>query len=316
MVTPNETSVPSEVDSSPEVTDSLPVEDSPLIPADWDEQVAAVETATEEVTPSGDETTSDETVTQPEENSDQSEEIVAETEQTLDTPTEEAPKEGEQPEPRTYSQEERNNQEATYRKQFAEQERQVNDMQSQMVQMQEQYQNQLVDAEVRAYTSALETQYSDEGMDEGQAKARAQQELKAAKQDWLNTQENQKLRQQIATTEAEKASLSLKASVDHLMTEHGVPEGQRILLNGYTDPALAIEAAKALGAAEAIRKETIAARQAEVPNGAESGTFDSPAGASSGLTDAQWLDSQYNTGRSNDHERALKILNASGMNPL
>ncbi len=203
MVTPNETTVSSEVDSSPEVTESIPADDGPLIPADFDDRYEQP-AATEEETPSGDETTSDDNESQPEESSESSESITAETEQTPEVAIEETPAEGEEPEARTYTQEERNNQEAAYRKQFAEQQKQVTDMQAQMAKMQDDYQNNLVDAEVRAYTSALQTQYVDEGMDESQAATRAQRELAAAKQDWLNTQENQQLKQRIADTEAEK----------------------------------------------------------------------------------------------------------------
>ncbi len=318
MVTPNETIVSSEVDSSPEVTDSLSIDgDQPLVPADWDSQQDA-EVATEEVTDTGDETASDESDTQPEETSDPAEAITAETEQAPEATTETAPTEGETPEPRTYSQEERNNQESAYRRQFAEQQQQITNMQAQMARQQDQYQTQLVDAEVRAYTSALETQYQEDGMDEGQAKTRAQRELAAAKQDWLNTQENQQLKQRIAQTEANAALVARNTSVEQQMQKWGVPEAKRHLLQGLSDPELLMEIAEDLGNAEKLRKEIIAARQAEVPNGAESGTFDSPAGAASGMTDTQWLDA-YSNDRLPDttanDERAFKILSSRGMAP-
>ncbi len=101
------------------------------------------------------------------------------------------------------------------------------------------------------------------------------------------------------------------------MQEHGVPESQRVILNGFTDPALAIEAAKALGAAEALKTETKTAKLAEVPNGSESGSYDSTAGAVGTETDAQWLE-KYNSGDPRydspaDDAKAIKILAGRGI---
>ena len=78
-----------------------------------------------------------------------------------------------------------------------------------------------------------------------------------------------------------------------------------------------VRAATALGNAETARKESIAAKQAEVPNGAESGTFDSPVGSVGGETNAQWLD-KYNAGVYDspaDDAKAFKILGGMGMSP-
>ena len=314
MVTPNEVDTSSEIDSSPEVIDSIPAMDAPLIPQDFDDRYE--EAATEEVTPSGDETVSDEVLPESEETSDTTEEVTStDTEQTPEATTEIAPEEGESPEPRTYSQEERNNQEAAYRKQFAEQEKQVSDMQAQVAKMKDDYQNQLVDAEVRAYTSALKTQYQDEGMDESQAASRADRELNAAKQDWLNTQENQKLKQQIASATQSQELSDRNTSVERMMQTHGVPESQRHLLQGYSDPALLVEASEALGNAEKLRLQSIEAKQAEVPSGGESNSYDAGSGAG-GETEGQWLD-KYNSGHYDspaDDARAMKILAKSGIN--
>ena len=314
MVTPNEVSTSSENESSLETTDSLPSGDELLIPANWDEQQSEP-VATEEVSVTSDEAISDDVSPESEETSETTEEVTStDTEQTPESTTEIAPEEGEQPEPRMYSQEERNKQEAAYRKQFAEQEKQVTDMQAQVAKMESDYQTQLVDAEVRAYTSALKTQYQDEGMDENQAESRAQRELQAAKQDWVNTQENQKLKQQIAATQAESAAVAMKTSVERMMQTHGVPESQRHLLQGFSDPALLVEASEALGSAEKLRKQQIAARQAEVPSGGEANTFDGGVGRGGTITDQQWLTTVYATGSSNDHARANKVMRSQGIN--
>jgi hypothetical protein len=311
MVTEHETNVPSEVDSSPEVTDSLPIDgDQPLVPADWDSQTEA-EVATEEVATTGDETASDEAKPQPEETSD---EVTAETEETTEaTTTEEiAPAESESTEPRTYSDEEWGKRESSYRQRDSEQQKQVADLQASVAQMQQTYNDQLLDAEVRGYEQSLVKQLTDEGHDEPAAQRLASQQANAAKASYLAQQEASQLRQQLNQTTARNAS------VERMMQEHGVPEAHRELLQGYSDPALMVRAATALGESEKLKTETKAAKQAEVPNGAESGTFDSPAGAVSGMTDTQWLDA-YSNDRLPDttanDERAFKILSSRGMAP-
>jgi hypothetical protein len=162
MVTEHETNVPSEVDSSPEVTDSLPIDgDQPLVPADWDSQTEA-EVATEEVATTGDETASDEAKPQPEETSD---EVTAETEETPEATTESETveaTEGKPSEPRTYSDEEWGKRESSYRQRDTEQQKQVADLQASVAQMQQTYNDQLLDAEVRGYEQSLVKQLTDE----------------------------------------------------------------------------------------------------------------------------------------------------------
>jgi hypothetical protein len=317
MVTEHETNVPSEVDSSPEVTDSLPIDgDQPLVPADWDSQTEA-EVATEEVATTGDETASDEAKPQPEETSD---EVTAETEETTEaTTTEEiAPAESESTEPRTYSDEEWGKRESSYRQRDSEQQKQVADLQASVAQMQQTYNDQLLNAEVRGYEQSLVKQLTDEGHDEPAAQRLASQQANAAKASYLAQQEASQLRQQLNQSTADQETTARNASVERMMQEHGVPEVHRELLQGYSDPALMVRAATALGESEKLKTETKAAKQAEVPNGAESGTFDSPAGAVSGMTDTQWLDA-YSNDRLPDttanDERAFKILSSRGMAP-
>ena len=92
MVTPNEVVDSSENESSLETTDSLPSGDELIIPADWDEQQAAV--ATEEVSVTSDEAISDETPPEPDETS----EITEESAVTEVTPDETTADEVETPE--------------------------------------------------------------------------------------------------------------------------------------------------------------------------------------------------------------------------
>jgi len=86
------------------------------------------------------------------------------------------------------------------------------------------------------------------------------------------------------------------------------------LLQGYSDPAMVVEAAKVLGEAEGLRKQQIAAKQAEVPSGGETNTFDGGVGQGGTITDQQWLNTVYATGSSNDHARANKVMRSQGIN--
>jgi hypothetical protein len=273
--------------------------------------------ATEEVATTGDETASDEAKPQPEETSD---EVTAETEETTEaTTTEEiAPAESESTEPRTYSDEEWGKRESSYRQRDSEQQKQVADLQASVAQMQQTYNDQLLNAEVRGYEQSLVKQLTDEGHDEPAAQRLASQQANAAKASYLAQQEASQLRQQLNQSTADQETTARNASVERMMQEHGVPEAHRELLQGYSDPALMVRAATALGESEKLKTETKAAKQAEVPNGAESGTFDSPAGAVSGMTDTQWLDA-YSNDRLPDttanDERAFKILSSRGMAP-
>ena len=99
-----------------------------------------------------------------------------------------------------------------------------------------------------------------------------------------------------------------------MMRQHGVPEAQRALLQGYSDPALLVEAARVLGEAENLRKQQTETRRAEVPAGGESNTFDGGVGRGGTVTDQQWLNTVYAEGNSNDHARANKIMRSMGIN--
>ncbi len=313
MVTPNEVAASSENESSPEITDSLPSGDEPLIPPGFDDRWPTE--ATDEVSTPGDEAVSDDSESQPEETTETAEDSPeAEAEETpeAETSTEESESEKEE---RVRSQEEWDKREASYRRRDSEQQNRLNELEQQVQTMQANYQNQLVDAEARAYVQALSQAYQDdEGMDQRSATARAEREVNLAKSEWLVQQTNTRLQQELLRERQERERTAAQASVEHLMREHGVPAQHRALLLGYTDPALAVDAAKALGEAEKLRLQTIEARQKEVPAGGESNTYDQGTGAGGTQTDADWLASEYSTGRSNDHARAAKILAAQGIN--
>ena len=317
MVTPNEVETPSSDVSSPATTESLPASgDEPLIPDNFVEGVGVVEPETEtETVATGDEVSSDESSADSIEST-ESTEIAAETTETPESTSDEVEAtDSEDSAPRTYSQEERNKQEAAYQRQFAAQEKRVEDMQAQMTQMQENYQNQLVDAEVRAYTSALQTQYIDEGMNENQAQTRAQRELAAAKADWQTQQENQRLRQQVNQTKEQSEVTSRNIAVERLMLEHKVPEVHRELLQGYTDPTLMVRAAETFGETERLRQENIKAKRREVPAGGEANTFDAGSGAAGGQSERDWIENVWNEGKATGPEalaRALKYQASMG----
>ena len=310
MVTPNQVDASSEIDSSPEVTDSLPVGDEPLIPADWDEQVLAA--ATDEATATGDETTSDDSEVQPEETSETTEELAV----TEGTPDEPIADEAETPEEsgRMRTQEEWSKRESSIRQRENERENEMVALRNQVAQLQSTYSDQVLDAEVRGYAQSLESQLVAEGHDEAGANRLATQTANAAKAGFQAEQRANALQQQLSQVNQSAEITSKNASVNEMMRQHGVPEGQRALLQGYSDPALLVEASKVLGEAESLRKQQISAKQAEVPSGGEANTFDGGVGQGGTVTDQQWLNSVYAQGNSNDHARANKVMRSMGIN--
>jgi len=310
MVTPNQVDASSEIDSSPEVTDSLPVGDEPLIPADWDEQVLAA--ATDEATATGDETTSDDSEVQPEETSETTEELAV----TEGTPAEPIADEAETPEEsgRMRTQEEWSKRESSIRQRENERENEMVALRNQVAQLQSTYSDQVLDAEVRGYAQSLESQLVAEGHDEAGANRLATQTANAAKAGFQAEQRANALEQQLSQVNQSAEITSKNASVNEMMRQHGVPEGQRALLQGYSDPALLVEASKVLGEAESLRKQQISAKQAEVPSGGEANTFDGGVGQGGTVTDQQWLNSVYAQGNSNDHARANKVMRSMGIN--
>ena len=310
MVTPNQVDASSEIDSSPEVTDSLPVGDEPLIPADWDEQVLAA--ATDEATATGDETTSDDSEVQPEETSETTEELAV----TEGTPDEPIADEAETPEEsgRMRTQEEWSKRESSIRQRENERENEMVALRNQVAQLQSTYSDQVLDAEVRGYAQSLEAQLVAEGHDEAGANRLATQTANAAKAGFQAEQRANALQQQLSQVNQSAEITSKNASVNEMMRQHGVPESQRALLQGYSDPALLVEASKVLGEAESLRKQQISAKQAEVPSGGEANTCDGGVGQGGTVTDQQWLNSVYAQGNSNDHARANKVMRSMGIN--
>jgi len=310
MVTPNQVDASSEIDSSPEVTDSLPVGDEPLIPADWDEQVLAA--ATDEATATGDETTSDDSEVQPEETSETTEELAV----TEGTPAEPIADEAETPEEsgRMRTQEEWSKRESSIRQRENERENEMVALRNQVAQLQSTYSDQVLDAEVRGYAQSLESQLVAEGHDEAGANRLATQTANAAKAGFQAEQRANALEQQLSQVNQSAEITSKNASVNEMMRQHGVPESRRALLQGYSDPVLLVEASKVFGEAESLRKQQISAKQAEVPSGGEANTFDGGVGQGGTVTDQQWLNSVYAQGNSNDHARANKVMRSMGIN--
>ena len=310
MVTPNEVSNSSENESSLETTDSLPSGDELIIPADWDEQQAAV--ATEEVSVTSDEAISDETPPEPDETSEITEEsAVAEV-----TPDETTTDEVETPEEsgRMRTQEEWSKRESSIRQRESERENEMYALRNQVAQLQSTYSDQVLDAEVRGYAQSLESQLVAEGHDEAGANRLATQQANSAKASFQAEQRANALEQQLQQANQSAEITSKNASVNEMMRQHGVPEGQRALLQGYSDPAMLVEAAKVLGEAESLRKQQISAKQAEVPSGGEANTFDGGVGQGGTVTEQQWLNTVYAQGNSNDHARANKVMRSMGIN--
>ena len=310
MVTPNEVVDSSENESSLETTDSLPSGDELIIPADWDEQQAAA--ATEEVTVTSDEAISDETPPEPDETSEITEESAV-TEVTSDETTAD---EVETPEEsgRMRTQDEWSKRESSIRQRENERENEMVALRNQVAQLQSTYSDQVLEAEVRGYEQSIQQDLLTEGHDEAGASKLAKRQANAAKASFQAEQRANALEQQLQQANQSAEVTSKNASVNEMMRQHGVPESQRALLQGYSDPAMVVEAARVLGEAEGLRKQQISARQAEVPSGGEANTFDGGVGQGGTVTDQQWLETVYAQGNSNDHARANKVMRSMGIN--
>ena len=313
MVTPNTVETSSENESSPAIDDSLPTGDEPVVPDNWDEvkdevteEAGTDAVATEEVESPGDEAISDDSTPVTQETSETTEvEVSADTGELPEQTAESG---------RMRTQEEWSKRESTIRQRDAERESEVQGLREQVSQLQTTYADQVLDAEVRGYAQSLETQLVSEGYDDAAAKRLATQQANAAKASYQAEQKSQVLEQQLQYANQAAETTSKNASVNEMMRQHGVPEAQRALLQGYSDPALLVEAARVLGEAENLRKQQTETRRAEVPAGGESNTFDGGVGRGGTVTDQQWLNTVYAEGNSNDHARANKIMRSMGIN--
>ena len=310
MVTPNEVSTSSENESSLETTDSLPSGDELIIPANWDEQQSEP-VATEEVSVTSDEAISDDVAPESDETSEITEESAVSEVAPDETITDEAaPEES----GRMRTQDEWSKRESSIRQRENERETEMQSLRNQVSQLQTTYSDQVLDAEVRGYAQSLEAQLVAEGHDEAGANRLATQQANAAKASFQAEQRANTLQQQLTQANQSAEVTSKNASVNEMMRQYGVPENQRALLQGYSDPALLVEASKVLGEAEGLRKQQIAAKQAEVPSGGEANTFDGGVGQGGTITDQQWLNTVYASGSSNDHARANKVMRSMGVN--
>ena len=310
MVTPNEVSTSSENESSLETTDSLPSGDELLIPANWDEQQSEP-VATEEVSVTSDEAISDDVAPESDETSEITEESAVSEVAPDETITDEAaPEES----GRLRTQDEWSKRESSIRQRENERETEMQGLRNQVAQLQTTYSDQVLEAEVRGYAQSLEAQLVAEGHDEAGANRLATQQANAAKASFQAEQRANTLQQQLTQANQSAEVTSKNASVNEMMRQYGVPESQRALLQGYSDPALLVEASKVLGEAEGLRKQQIAAKQAEVPSGGEANTFDGGVGQGGTITDQQWLNTVYASGSSNDHARANKVMRSQGIN--
>lgn len=310
MVTPNEVSTSSENESSLETTDSLPSGDELIIPANWDEQQSEP-VATEEVSVTSDEAISDDVSPESDETSEITEEsAVSEVAPDETTTDEAAPEES----GRMRTQDEWSKRESSIRQRENERETEMQGLRDQVSQLQTTYSDQVLEAEVRGYAQSLEAQLVAEGHDEAGANRLATQQANAAKASFQAEQRANTLQQQLTQANQSAEVTSKNASVNEMMRQYGVPESQRALLQGYSDPALLVEASKVLGEAEGLRKQQIAAKQAEVPSGGEANTFDGGVGQGGTITDQQWLNTVYASGSSNDHARANKVMRSMGVN--
>jgi len=310
MVTPNEVSTSSENESSLETTDSLPSGDELIIPANWDEQQSEP-VATEEVSVTSDEAISDDVSPESDETSEITEESAVSEVAPDETTTDEAsPEES----GRMRTQEEWSKRESSIRQRENERETEMQSLRNQVSQLQTTYSDQVLEAEVRGYAQSLEAQLVAEGHDEAAANRLATQQANTAKASFQAEQRADALQQQLTQANQSAEVTSKNASVNEMMRQYGVPENQRALLQGYSDPALLVEASKVLGEAEGLRKQQIAAKQAEVPSGGEANTFDGGVGQGGTITDQQWLNTVYASGSSNDHARANKVMRSMGVN--
>jgi hypothetical protein len=155
-------------------------------------------------------------------------------------------------------------------------------------------QSQLASA-ILSQRDARQNQLLDSGMEEAQALETANAEARSNVDQYVTARKGQTQSNELTELRAENARMAQTGSVNHIMTEYGVPASQRTLLEATVNATRAEELAQVLGDAEKNRVEIERLTQAQVPAGGETQQIDSGNGDGS-MTDDQIIAAGGNAG--------------------
>tara|TARA_R110000824_G_scaffold28249_1_gene95127 strand:- start:8069 stop:8947 length:879 start_codon:yes stop_codon:yes gene_type:complete len=155
-------------------------------------------------------------------------------------------------------------------------------------------QSQLASA-ILSQRDARQNQLLDSGMEEAQALETANAEARSNVDQYVAARKGQTQSTELERLRAENARMAQTGSVNHIMTEYGVPASQRALLEATVNATQAEELAQALGKAEKNRVEIERLTQAQVPVDGETQQVDSGNGDGS-MTDDQIIAAGGNAG--------------------
>ena len=175
-------------------------------------------------------------------------------------------------------------------------------------------QSQLASA-ILSQRDARQNQLLDSGMEEAQALETANAEARSNVDQYVAARKGQTQSTELERLRAENARMAQTGSVNHIMTEYGVPASQRALLEATVNATRAEELAQVLGDAEKNRVEIERLTQAQVPVGGEEQQIDSSTGDGN-MTDSQIIAAAGNPdGTFTDLDSLDKSLRRQGLHP-
>jgi len=163
--------------------------------------------------------------------------------------------------------------------------------------------------------NARRDQLIDNGMEEAQALETANSEARSDVDRYVADRTGNAQSQEMNSLRAENARMAQTGSVNHLMTQYGVPAEQRTLLEATVNATDAENLAQALGTAEINRAENDRLTQAQVPVNGEEQQIDSSTGDGN-MTDSQIIAAAGNPdGTFTDLDSLDKSLRRQGLHP-
>tara|TARA_R110000751_G_scaffold20031_5_gene59173 strand:- start:1635 stop:2492 length:858 start_codon:yes stop_codon:yes gene_type:complete len=173
-------------------------------------------------------------------------------------------------------------------------------------------QSQLASA-ILSQRDARQNQLLDSGMEEAQALETANAEARSNVDQYVTARKGQTQSTELEQLRAENARMAQTGSVNHIMTEHGVPASQRALLEATVNATQAEELAQVLGDAEKNRVRIVELTQAQVPVGGEEQRIDS--GLGDGNMTNQQIIAAAGSGTFNDLGALDAAMRAEGVHP-
>ena len=163
--------------------------------------------------------------------------------------------------------------------------------------------------------NARRDQLIDNGMEEAQALEMANSEARSDVDRYVADRTGNAQSQEMNSLRAENARMAQTGSVNHLMTQYGLPAEHRSLLEATVNATDAENLAQALGTAEINRVEIERLTQAQVPVNGEEQQIDSSTGDGN-MTDSQIIAAAGNPdGTFTDLDSLDKSLRRQGLHP-